>query len=76
MCTFAAEQPEELQRHHCCDFSLQDELSGADIKAMCTESGLLALRERRMRVTHADFKKAKEKVLYKKKEGVPEGLYL
>ena len=56
--------------------SLQDELSGADIKAMCTESGLLALRERRMRVTHADFKKAKEKVLYKKKEGVPEGLYL
>ena len=55
---------------------LQDELSGADIKAMCTEAGLLALRERRMRVTHADFKKAKEKVLYKKKEGVPEGLYL
>ena len=55
---------------------LQDELSGADIKAACTEAGLLALRERRMRVTHADFKKAKEKVLYKKKEGVPEGLYL
>lgn len=55
---------------------LQDELSGADIKAMCTEAGLLALRERRMRVTHTDFKKAKEKVLYKKKEGVPEGLYL
>lgn len=55
---------------------VQDELSGADIKAMCTEAGLLALRERRMRVTHADFKKAKEKVLYKKKEGVPEGLYM
>lgn len=54
----------------------KDELSGADIKAACTEAGLLALRERRMRVTHADFKKAKEKVLYKKKEGVPEGLYL
>lgn len=30
---------------------LQDELSGADIKAVCTEAGLLALRERRMRVT-------------------------
>jgi 26S proteasome regulatory subunit T2 len=29
-----------------------------------------------MKVTHADFKKAKEKVLYRKKEGVPEGLYL
>lgn len=57
-----------------CD--LQDELSGADIKAVCTEAGLLALRERRMRVTHIDFKKAKEKVLYKKKEGVPEGLYM
>ncbi len=54
----------------------QDELSGADIKAMCTEAGLLALRERRMRVTHTDFKKAKEKIMYKKKEGVPEGLYL
>lgn len=54
----------------------KDELSGADIKAVCTEAGLLALRERRMRVTQADFRKAKEKVLYKKKEGVPEGLYL
>jgi len=54
----------------------KDELSGADIKAICTESGLLALRERRMKVKHADFKKAKEKVMYKKKEGVPEGLYL
>jgi len=54
----------------------KDEMSGADIKAACTEAGLLALRERRMRVTHADFKKAKEKVLYKKKEGVPEGMYM
>jgi len=54
----------------------KDELSGADIKAVCTEAGLLALRERRMQVTQADFKKAKEKVLYKKTQGVPEGLYL
>ncbi len=53
----------------------KDELSGADIKALCTEAGLLALRERRMQVTHADFSKAKEKVLYKKKEGVPEGMF-
>ena len=29
---------------------------------MCTEAGLLALRERRMCVTQEDFKKAKEKV--------------
>jgi len=54
----------------------KDDLSGADIKAICSEAGLLALRERRMKVTHADFKKAKEKVLYRKNEGVPEGLYL
>eukprot|EP01087_Luapelamoeba_hula_P019738 TRINITY_DN658_c0_g1_i1.p1 TRINITY_DN658_c0_g1~~TRINITY_DN658_c0_g1_i1.p1 ORF type:complete len:444 (+),score=95.08 TRINITY_DN658_c0_g1_i1:22-1353(+) len=54
----------------------KDDLSGADIKAICTEAGLLALRERRMRVTQPDFKTAKEKVLYRKNEGVPEGLYL
>ena len=54
----------------------KDELSGADIKAMCTEAGLLALRERRMRVTMADFRKSKEKVLYRKKDNLPEGLYL
>jgi len=54
----------------------KDDLSGADIKAICSEAGLLALRERRMKVTHTDFKKAKEKVLYRKNEGVPEGLYL
>lgn len=53
----------------------KDDLSGADIKAICSEAGLLALRERRMKVTQADFKKAKEKVLYRKNEGVPEGLY-
>ena len=54
----------------------KDDLSGADIKAMCTEAGLLALRERRMRVTMEDFKKSKENVLYRKKEGAPEELYL
>merc|ERR1711997_1383282 len=54
----------------------KDELSGADIKAICTEAGLLALRERRMKVTNEDFKKSKENVLYRKQEGTPEGLYL
>ena len=29
-----------------------------------------------MKVVQADFKKAKEKVLYRKNQGVPEGLYL
>lgn len=54
----------------------KDDLSGADIKAICTEAGLMALRERRMKVTDEDFKKSKENVLYRKQEGAPEGLYL
>merc|ERR1712036_104929 len=32
------------------------ELAGADIKAVCTEAGLMALRERRMKVTDEDFR--------------------
>merc|ERR1712238_613697 len=54
----------------------KDELSGADIKAICMEAGMLALRERRMKVTQDDFVKAKEKALYRKKGNIPEGLYL
>merc|ERR1712228_1059973 len=54
----------------------KDELSGADIKAICTEAGMLALRERRMKVCQEDFVKAKEKALYRKKGNIPEGLYL
>ncbi|KAH7650508.1 26S proteasome regulatory subunit S4 like AAA ATpase [Cryptosporidium bovis] len=54
----------------------KDDISGADIKAICTEAGLLALRERRMRVNQEDLRKAKEKALYRKKGGIPEGLYL
>ena len=42
----------------------KDDMSGADIKAVCTEAGLLALRERRMRVTKADFTAAREKVCF------------
>lgn len=53
----------------------KDEFSGADIEAICTGAGLLALRERRMKVTQLDFKKAKENVMYKK-EDVPEGPYM
>merc|ERR1719262_1626550 len=54
----------------------KDELSGADIKAICTEAGMLALRERRMKVSMADFRKAKEKALYKKKGNIPDGMFL
>jgi 26S proteasome regulatory subunit T2 len=54
----------------------KDDLSGADIKAICSEAGLMALRERRMCVNGDDFAKSKENVLYRKKETTPEGLYL
>ena len=54
----------------------KDELSGADIKAVCSEAGMLALRERRMKVTQDDFRKAKDKALYRKKSNEPQGLYL
>ncbi|KAJ2903841.1 26S proteasome subunit P45 [Zalerion maritima] len=54
----------------------KDDLSGADIKAICSEAGLMALRERRMRVQMADFRAARERVLKTKQEGEPEGLYL
>ena len=54
----------------------KDELSGADIKAICSEAGLLALRERRMRVIDEDFTKAREKVLYRKKETHPESMFM
>ena len=42
----------------------KDDLSGADIKAICSEAGLMALRERRMRVQMADFRAARERVMY------------
>jgi 26S proteasome regulatory subunit T2 len=54
----------------------KDDLSGADIKAICTEAGLLALRERRMKVTAEDFRSARERVMKNKVEENLEGLYL
>ena len=54
----------------------KDELSGADIKAMCSEAGLTALRNRRMQVSMDDFRKSKATCLYKKKGNIPEGLYI
>lgn len=53
----------------------KDKVSGAEVKAMCTEAGLIALRERRMKVCHEDFRKAR-KTLFKKKGDAPEGMYL
>merc|ERR1712166_835870 len=54
----------------------KDELTGADIKAMCSESGLIALRKRRMCVNMDDFRKSKDKCLYRKKGNIPDGLYI
>ncbi|OHS94691.1 26S proteasome regulatory subunit 4 B [Tritrichomonas foetus] len=54
----------------------KEEISGADIKAICSEAGMLAIREGRMTVMQADFLKAREKVMYRKKENIPEGLYI
>lgn len=56
--------------------SENDGLSGADIKALATEAGLLALRERRMQVTKKDLNSAKERVLARNEEQGPAGLYL
>eukprot|EP00792_Barthelona_sp_PAP020_P006533 TRINITY_DN3023_c0_g3_i2.p1 TRINITY_DN3023_c0_g3~~TRINITY_DN3023_c0_g3_i2.p1 ORF type:complete len:466 (+),score=154.77 TRINITY_DN3023_c0_g3_i2:33-1430(+) len=56
--------------------SAKDEISGADIKAICSEAGLLALRQRRMKVTMEDFEKARDKVLTKKDDDVPDSLYM
>jgi 26S proteasome regulatory subunit T2 len=49
--------------------------SGADIKAICTESALLALRDHRLNVEQEDIKKAKNNILKKKKEKFEGVLY-
>lgn len=54
----------------------KDEMSGADIKAICTEAGLLALRDRRMKVCQADFVKGKENVQYRKDKTTFSRFYL
>ncbi|KAE8347813.1 hypothetical protein BDV24DRAFT_170810 [Aspergillus arachidicola] len=49
----------------------KDDLSGADIRAICTEAGLMALRERRMRVQMEDFRSARERIMKTKQDGGP-----
>lgn len=39
--------------------------SGAECKAVCTEAGMFALRERRIHVTQEDFEMAVSKVMQK-----------
>ena len=45
--------------------ALLSKASGAEIKAVCTESGMYALRERRVHVTQEDFMLACAKVMHK-----------
>ena len=42
---------------------MTDGLSGAEIKNLCTEAGMLAIRDNRDKVTEQDFIAAKEKVM-------------
>jgi len=53
-----------------------DGMSGADIKAMCSEAGMRALRYRRTQVTYEDFEKAKESVVRKLMEAMPANMYV
>ncbi|MFB6143395.1 MAG: peptidase, partial [Halorientalis sp.] len=41
---------------------MADEASGADVKAICTEAGMFAIRNDRTEVTMADFEGAWEKI--------------
>ena len=56
-------------------FTRDEAMSGADLKAICTEAGLRALRDRRKTVTLADFKLGVETTLTRKAEAC-EALYL
>jgi len=40
-----------------------DSVSGAEIEAICTEAGMLAIRSDRKAVTMADFENAHQKVI-------------
>ena len=42
--------------------TMADDASGADIKAVCTEAGMFAIRDERSEVTMADFEAAHEKI--------------
>ena len=51
--------------------------TGADIKVMCTEAGMFAIRESRTSVTQKDFQKAIAKLQARGKDGqkTPSGIY-
>ena len=43
--------------------SMTEGASGADLKAICTESGMFAIREERVTVTMNDFMDAVDKIM-------------
>ncbi|PIC44769.1 hypothetical protein B9Z55_005023 [Caenorhabditis nigoni] len=50
-------------------------ISGAEIKAVCTEAGMMALRSQRKCVGADDFEKALKSVMLSKKAGAPESFF-
>ncbi len=55
--------------------SLSDKMSGADIKAVCTEAGMFAIGEDRGCVTQDDFFKAIKKIQERQQEKFPSNIY-
>lgn len=51
-------------------------MTGADVKSLCTEAGLLAIRDQRDHVTMKDFVEAKNKAITAKQTPFEDGLYL
>jgi 26S proteasome regulatory subunit T2 len=54
----------------------KDNLSGADVKAICTEAALVALRNHRLIVNKKDLIKARNLVLIRKKEAFSDIIYI
>ncbi len=50
---------------------MTDGLSGAEIKNLCTEAGMLAIRDGRSKVSDNDFKTSKDKILNARKKSTP-----
>jgi proteasome regulatory subunit len=56
--------------------SMTKEVTGADIKSICTEAGMFAIRDGRICVTRDDFRKAVEKVQVRgRADTAPSGMY-
>jgi len=49
--------------------------TGADIKAICTEAGMFAIREKRVKINAENFENAITKVLVKKEKQKVEGMF-